>query len=123
MNELGIVFFGTAAGFALAGLLASAYRLVAGEPLEFALKAGDPGAAFLGILLRTAAGPVLLLRWALGQVQSGRPEAALCLGAVTLACMWGFLSGVIVIETMAGFTSGSGTNAASAIATSIQLGR
>ncbi|NJO32711.1 MAG: hypothetical protein HC869_05780 [Rhodospirillales bacterium] len=58
MSELGILFFGTAAGFAVAGLFASAYRLICGETLDFGLRGSDPAMAFLGILLRMAAAPI-----------------------------------------------------------------
>jgi hypothetical protein len=121
MSELGILFFGTAAGFTVAGLFATGYRLITGETLSFALSGNDASIAFLGILLRMVAAPVLLVRFTMNEIEEGAVRPGLCLAAMTLACVWGFLSGVIVIETIAGF--GGAANPAATVATGYLFGR
>ena len=104
MQDLTTIAFGTAAGLALAGLLASAYAMLAGRPLGFAFEeAGSSVELFAGIMMRIAAGPYLLARQAVEQVRGGDPSPVLVAGLIAAACMWGCLSGIVIIDLLGGF--------------------
>ena len=104
MQDLTTIAFGTAAGLALAGLLASAYALLVGRQLRFAFEdAGNSVELFVGIMMRVFAGPYLLARHAVDQVRGGDPSPLLVATLVAAACMWGCLSGIVVIDLLGGF--------------------
>ena len=96
--------FGTAVGIALAGMLATGYDAVTERRLSFAM----PGKAsaselLLGMLLRVVAGPFLLLRSAYEAFEKGAANPLIVAAIVSVACMWGCLSGVIVVDLLGGF--------------------
>jgi hypothetical protein len=104
MQDLLMMAFGTVAGFATAGLLATGYDAATGRPLRFAFEdTGSPPALVLGIFLRVVAGPILLVRNALDSVQNGTPNTFAIALIVAVACAWSCRSGVIVLDLLGGF--------------------
>ncbi len=104
MQDLWAVIFGTAVGFTVAGLLASLYDIVTARRLTFAMpgKASTPE-LMMGIFLRVAAGPFLLVRGAYDALREGSANPLVVAAIVAVACMWGCLSGVIVVDLFGGF--------------------
>ena len=97
------IAFGTAVGFAVAGLLASGYAILSGRPLVFAFEEGKSTPELLmGMLARAVAGPYLLARNAIADVREGLPNPLLVAASIAVACMWGCLSGIIIIDLLGG---------------------
>jgi hypothetical protein len=104
--DLGILVYGTAAGFALSGLVASGFSLLTGHRLRFAFTGTEgPLTGILAIFLRVAAGPMLLSRLALEWLLEEDANPMLVGFALVSAGVWAFLSGVVVVETIAGFAA------------------
>lgn len=104
MQDIWAILFGTAVGFAVAGLMATAYDIITQRRLTFAMqgRASTPE-LMLGILLRVAAGPFLLVRSAIDAFREESANPLIVAAIVSVACMWGCLSGVIVIDLFGGF--------------------
>ena len=90
------LFFAVAVGFALAGLTASAFELVAGKPLRFAVRQDlEPLLLPIVIVLRLVAGPLLLIKVALGlEHKRAVVSRVLC---CLLACLWSGSVGVLLL--------------------------
>lgn len=104
MQDIWAIVFGTAVGFTLAGLLTSVYDVITNRRLSFAMQGrASPPEMLLGMLLRVAAGPFLLVRsaWDALSERSAGPVAIAAIVAV--AVMWGCFSGIIVIDLLGGF--------------------
>ena len=101
MQDIWTIVFGTALGFAVAGLCASGHDILSDRRLGFALSEGEgtAGAAF-GMLLRVIAGPYLLLRNAYESLGEQDPNPLWIAAAISVACMWGCFSGVIVLDLL-----------------------
>lgn len=105
MQELWTIIFGTATGFAAAGLVASVYDLLLNRRLRFAFEnGGGAPELMLGLLVRLVAGPFLLVRKAYESVRDDMPNPVLLAALIAVACTWGCLSGVILLDLMGGLT-------------------
>lgn len=104
MQDLWAILFGTAVGFTVAGLLASLYDIITQRRLTFAMqgKASTPE-LMMGIFLRMVAGPFLLVRSGWDVFREGSANPLVVAAVVAVACMWGCLSGVIVVDLLGGF--------------------
>ena len=101
-GAVGVLVYGIAVGFGFSGLLASTVNLVTGAPLSFALSdRQSPCQALLGLLLRVATGPVLLMRNAIESARAREVAIIWLIAAAVVACAWSFLIGVVVVETLA----------------------
>ena len=104
MQAIWTIAFGTAAGLTFAGVLTSGYDLLTDQRLRFALPGeGGAHAMLLGLLLRFAAGPFLLVRSAYDRLLRGETNPLVLAGMVGLACMWGCLMGIVVLDVFGGF--------------------
>ena len=105
------MMFGTAVGFTLAGLLTSGYDIVTQRRLSFAMtgQASTPE-LLLGMLLRVIAGPYLLARSSYDAFKGGATNPLVVAAIVAVACMWGCLSGVVVIDLLGGFAPSASAN-------------
>lgn len=105
MQDLFLYFYIAVFGFVAAGICASFSRLVTGQALGFAV---DPLAglmtAILGVLVRVFAGPFILMRNSIrGALIDRRPAYWLALSTM-IATLWSFFSGVVLLQTLFGFT-------------------
>lgn len=103
MQEIWAIIFGTSVGFTLAALLTNGHDIVTARRLSFAM----PGRAstpelLLGMLLRVVAGPYLLARSAWDAFREGAANPLVFATIVSIACMWGCLSGVVVLDFLGG---------------------
>lgn len=104
MQDIWAMAFGTAVGFTVAGLLATGYDAFMQRPLGFAMTgAASAPELLLGMLLRVAAGPFLVARAAYHALRDQTAGMVVAAGLVAVACMWGCLSGVIVLDLLGGF--------------------
>jgi hypothetical protein len=104
MQDLWTIAFGTAAGFTVAGLVASGFDAFTGRRLGFAMHgAGSPPELLLGMLLRVVAGPFLLVRNVASSLRGGDANPMAMAVLVSVACMWGCLSGIVVLDLLGGF--------------------
>ena len=91
-------FSAIAIGFAFAGLLASAFEMVARRPLGFsALQTGDV-AAFASVPVLVFSAPLVILRNTIrGRSKERRPVPFVMLATV-IACFWSMLCGRLVLD-------------------------
>jgi hypothetical protein len=92
-------------GFVASGICASSARLMTGRALGFAVDPTfGPATAILGVFVRVLAGPAILMRNSiLGALSDGRPVFWLALSTM-IATIWSFLSGVLLVGIIFGFT-------------------
>jgi hypothetical protein len=100
-------FFALAIGFALAGLLASAYQAATSRPASFRLLQGGPHpATFAAVPFLVFAAPFIIMRNILrasriaGSLLEG-PRFGIVLTATILAGFWSLMSGTIAISVLA----------------------
>ena len=93
-------------GFAFAGLIASAFEMVARRPLGFAaLQTGDL-AAFASVPVLVFSAPLVIIRNTVrGRRQERRPVPFVMLATV-IACFWSMLSGRLVLDLAQFVTQG-----------------
>ena len=104
MQDIWAIAFGTAVGFTVAGLMATAYDIIAQRRLSFAMaSSASTPELLLGMLLRVVAGPFLLVRSAYDAFNEGSANPLVLAAIVSVACMWGCLSGVIIVDLFGGF--------------------
>jgi hypothetical protein len=88
-------------GFAVAGLLASAYQLVAKRPASFGLLAGGPQAATLAAVpFLVFAAPFIILRNTIRGRRIERRRFEFVMLATTLAGLWSLMSGTVVVMVL-----------------------
>jgi hypothetical protein len=89
-----------ALGFAIAGLVASAYQLIAKRPASFALLAEPQATAFAAIPLLVFAAPFIILRNTIRgrQIEGRRFEFVML--ATMLAGFWSLMSGTFVVMAL-----------------------
>jgi hypothetical protein len=103
MQDLWTIVFGTAVGFTVAGLVASGFDILGQRRLGFALDgAGSTPELLLGMLLRIVAGPFLIARNVVESLRKGDANPIAVAVLISAACMWGCLSGVIVLDLLGG---------------------
>lgn len=85
-------------GFAIAGLLASAYQVLADRPLSFRLLAAERLKALACVPLLTFGAPFVIMRNTVRgrRIENRRFEAAML--ATMLACFWSLMSGTVIIS-------------------------
>ncbi|MGD9868278.1 MAG: hypothetical protein AB7U38_09810 [Hyphomicrobiales bacterium] len=89
-----------AIGFCLAGLIASFSQLMTGRPMSFTLAPRPLFAAVMGVMVRVAAGPVIVMRNAIrGARMEGRAPHWLALSTL-ISAIWSFFSGVFLLEIL-----------------------
>lgn len=91
-------FFALAMGFATAGLISSAYQLVAAQPASFRLLVRGPSAAaFAAIPFLLFAAPFLITRHILRAGMSAPQRAELVMVATVFAGIWSLMSGTVIM--------------------------
>jgi hypothetical protein len=91
-------FFALAIGFATAGLISSAYQLLAAQPASFRLLARGPSAAaFAAIPLLLFAAPFLITRHIVRAGMSTPQRAELVMAATVFAGLWSLMSGTVIV--------------------------
>ena len=93
-------FFALAIGFAVAGLVASAYQLVTRRPVSFrVLEQGPASVAAVPLFAFTA--PFIIMRNIIGGCRiEGRPFG-MVMAATILAAGWSLMSGTVVVMALA----------------------
>jgi len=92
-------FFALAIGFAVAGLVASAYQLVTRRPASFHLLGEGPASVAVVPLIAFAAPFIIMRNIIRGCRIEGRPFAAV-LAATLLAGGWSLMSGTVVVMAL-----------------------
>jgi hypothetical protein len=94
-------FLTLALGFAVAGLLASAYQLVAKRPASFGLLARSPQAAALAAVpFLVFAAPFIILRNTIRGRRIERRRFEFVMLATILSGMWSLMSGTVVLMVL-----------------------
>jgi hypothetical protein len=100
MNGVAFHLYVAAVGFVAAGILASLAKLVSGEPLRFGIEAKSIPSSVGGVLLRTFAGPVILMGNAL-QNAKAKARSPMWLGLSTLiAGVWSLFLGSVLLDLL-----------------------
>lgn len=90
-----------ALGFAVAGLLASAYQLVAKRPASFHLLAGGPQpATFAAVPFLVFAAPFIILRNTIRGRRIERRRFEFVMLSTILASFWSLMSGTVVMMVL-----------------------
>ena len=98
MLDLAILLYVVAVGFVAAGILASFTKLVSGQPLGFAFEGRTLAASIGGVLLRSFAGPAILMGNAIHASKSkARSPVWLGLSAL-IAGAWSLLLGLVLLD-------------------------
>lgn len=93
--------FTLAIGFAVAGLVASAYQLVARRPASFGLLQGGPQAStFAAIPFLVFAAPFIILRNTIRGRRIERRRFELVMLATIVAGFWSLMSGSVVVMAL-----------------------
>jgi hypothetical protein len=94
-------FLTLALGFAVAGLLASAYQLVAKRPASFALLTGGPQpATFAAVPFLVFAAPFIILRNTIRGRRIERRRFEFVMLATVLAGFWSLMSGTVLLMVL-----------------------
>jgi hypothetical protein len=99
-------FFALALGFAVAGLLASAYQAALHRPLSFSLLQRGPGAASLtAVPFLVFAAPFIIMRNTLRARRIERRRFEFVMLSTIIAGLWSLMSGTFVVMVLqaAGF--------------------
>ena len=90
-------------GFALSGLLASGYQVLAEKPLSFHLLQTSTAAALASVPLLTFGAPFVIMRNTVrgSRIESRRVESAMF--ATILACFWSLMSGTVAVDLVGRF--------------------
>ncbi|MBV9346925.1 MAG: hypothetical protein JOZ70_13650 [Pseudolabrys sp.] len=90
-----------ALGFAIAGLLCSAYRLATSELPSFSLlHAGPKVSAVAAVPLLVFAGPFLIMRNTLAAGDGEARPFMLVFMATVLSGLWSLMSGIVVVQAI-----------------------
>jgi hypothetical protein len=89
-------------GFAFAGLLTSAYQLVAHRPPSFRMLMGRDVASIAAVPLLVLTAPVIILRNTLRGRRFERRPILFVAAATIIACFWSMASGGLVLRLAAG---------------------
>lgn len=91
-----------AVGFALAGVTMTAFQLVTGQPLGFALgRLGGSPFAVLSIVLRLVAGPAILVRNAVRSGMTLQSDPFWLIIGMAAAGAWALTSGALIVQSLA----------------------
>ncbi len=98
MQSLALYLYLMAVGFVFAGVLASFVQLISGEPLRFSIEPKSILDSLGGVLLRVAAGPVILMgnAWR-AQIIKDRPRIWFGVSAL-IAAVWSLFSGALLLD-------------------------
>ncbi len=88
-------------GFAFAGLLASAFQLIAHRPPSFRMLLGKDAAAIAAVPLLAVTAPVIILRNTLRGRRFERRPVFFVAAATIIACFWSMASGGLVLKLAA----------------------
>ncbi|MCG8558937.1 MAG: hypothetical protein MI824_03975 [Hyphomicrobiales bacterium] len=95
----------TATGFVAAGLVASLFQLVTGQPIRFGFTPRSVPVDAAEILARMTAGPAIIMRNAVkAAVKEGREPYWLALSTL-LSVLWSFFTGVVILELIYSFSA------------------
>ena len=92
-------------GFAIAGVLSTAYQAVANEPLSFRILGSAPtGTALASVPLLTFGAPFVIMRNTVRgrRLESRRFEYAMA--STVIACFWSLMSGTVIVTIIDGLT-------------------
>lgn len=93
-------FFALTLGFAIAGLLASAYQAIAAKPLSFSLLNGPTRTALAAIPLLTFGAPFVIMRNTIRGRRIEKRRFEFAMAATILACFWSLMSGTVAVHML-----------------------
>lgn len=100
MTSLAFHLYVVAVGFVAAGISASLFQLVSGQPLRFGVEANTILSSIGGVLLRAFAGPVILMGNAIRAAKATR-RSPVWLGVSTvIASVWSLFLGSVLIDLL-----------------------
>jgi hypothetical protein len=90
-------------GFAIAGLLSTAYQAVADEPLSFRILGSAPArTALASVPLLTFGAPFVIMRNTMrGRRLEGR-RFEYAMASTVIACFWSLMSGTVIVQVIDG---------------------
>jgi hypothetical protein len=96
--ELASNLYALMLGFAVSGLLASGYQIVAAEPLSFRLLHAAMPTALACVPLLTFGAPFVIMRNTVRgrRIENRRFEYAMI--ATIIACFWSLMCGTVMVE-------------------------
>ena len=92
-----ILIYACAVGLTLAGATATLFRLVTGRELRFQMRATESATLIVcALVLRLAAGPLLLLRASISPEISNHQAVGLC----AFGLSWGLATGIVILASL-----------------------
>lgn len=92
-----ILIYATAVGLTLAGVVATAFRLLTGKEPAFALReTSSPTVLLFAVLLRLACGPLILLRASISPEISNHQAVGLC----AFGLSWSLVTGIVLLASL-----------------------
>lgn len=87
-------------GFAMAGLIASAYQALSGRPLSFRLLGERPPVAIAVVPLLTFSAPFVIMRNTIRGRRIERRRFEMAMLATVIACFWSLMCGTVLVEIL-----------------------
>ncbi|MCB1498370.1 MAG: hypothetical protein KDK07_01050 [Bauldia sp.] len=95
----GMILFIYAAtvGFVVAGLAASAYRVITSEPVRFGTSGTSLFSLLSAIVVGAVLGPVIIVRQAFASARAGTVPPTWATAGVLLAIVWSCILGIAIL--------------------------
>jgi uncharacterized protein DUF6949 len=98
MLDVLLLLYCGAVGFVAAGIAASFYKLVSGEPARFSLFGGTILGLATSFLFCALTGPVIVSGYAIRSRSTELGPAALLLVGIGIAALWSCCLGIVVLQ-------------------------
>jgi hypothetical protein len=93
MHDFNVFVFAIAAGMTASGIIASLYRMIAGEPRTWV-------GTCLQYAVMIVAGPVVLMGNSIKSFRDKQCSKAACALAIALGGYWSFITGVLILSVV-----------------------
>ncbi len=97
LDNLSLVF-STVIGFAMAGLLATGFHLVAARPASFRMMRHGGYYPFFAILFLAFAAPMIIARNTMRGMRLENRRMEFVFAAAIIACIWSMMSGRVILK-------------------------
>ena len=97
MPDIVLFLYAAVVGFVVAGLTASAYRVVTSEPVRFGAKGAGLSSAIAALVVGLLLGPAIIVRQAFASVRSGEVPSSWAAAGVMVAFVWSCVLGIAIL--------------------------
>lgn len=102
MPDILIFLYAGAVGFVVAGLTATAYRLVTSTPVRFGAHGSGLFSLSSAFVFGLVLGPVIIVRQAFSSVRSGDVPSSWAAAGVMVAIVWSCCLGIAILAVAEG---------------------